>query len=95
MKNGVINHKVEPSEEMMVKKRNYIADNVTDYLKDYIQSNIKQNVEPTPNSKRGNWCIKRDDFRRGYNDMLLMMLLYLSIYISIFCWNRKKEFIKK
>jgi len=64
MKNGSINHKVEPSEEMMVKKRKYVADNTKDNLKDYIQSNIKQHVESKPNSKRHTWCIKRDDFRK-------------------------------
>ena len=58
---------------MMVKKRNYIADNTKDYLKDYIQSNIKQNVEPKPNSKRCNWCIKRDDFRKEYNNWCIGM----------------------
>ena len=71
MTNGIINHKVEPSEEMMIKKRNYIADNITDYLKDYIHINIKHVAEST--NKRSNWCIKRDDFRRSYNDWCISM----------------------
>ena len=58
-------HEIIPSDEMIEKKRKYVEDNSRDYLTDFIQSKIVRNVEAA--QKRGEWCIKKDEFVREYH----------------------------
>lgn len=65
MKYGKFCHEIIPSDEMIEKKRKYVEDNSRDYLTDFIQSKIVRNVEAA--QKRGEWCIKKDEFVREYH----------------------------
>ena len=66
MLNGKIKHTIEPSPEMLEKKRQYVLDNGHDYLNDFIAEKITRNI--AENGKRKNWCIKRNDFIKAYNE---------------------------
>jgi hypothetical protein len=68
MKHGRINNVVNPSAEMIEKKRQYIADQESnDLLKSYIDDYIELNVpEITGKGMKEKWCIKRDKFIESY-----------------------------
>ena len=66
MKQGNIKHTITPSPEMIEKKRQYILDNGRDYLNDFMNERIVRNV--SENGKRKDWCVKRNDFIKSYND---------------------------
>jgi hypothetical protein len=65
LKYGVISDKYNFPVEMLEAKKEYIEDNDIDYLKDFIESEID-----FVDGKR----IKRDDFRKAYNNWCKEML---------------------
>ena len=59
LKYGVISDKFDFPQEMLEAKKEYVEDNDVNYLKDFIESEIDLIIGKN---------IKRDDFRRAYND---------------------------
>jgi hypothetical protein len=63
---GTIRDKFIYPEVMKVATSEYVAINDNDTLKEYINTYIDKNVPE--NGVRSDWCIKRDDLIKSYNE---------------------------